>query len=455
MSEALERNGHSIFSASGSPIWINCSGALRANLDLPDTAGRDAAWGTVFHTVMQEWLESGEMPELLLGATLTAEAGGEKYSFVVDDEMMANAKACIDWITPIQGERFIETKVLYDDLTPIPKQGGTCDLAIINGSTLYIRDWKHGTGVQVFVATDEWDQEYVDTFGDILPNFINSQFGLYGYGFFRKYDHIYHFEKISLGVAQPRLEHFEELTITRNELLAFAAYAKERAYAAWEIDAPRTPSKKACRFCKVVLCPALEATRRKLYVGRFSDITDAVTTEEMSTALTVVQTQPEILPSYETMLKPARFPTEDLLKIRGYRKVMEKYFKEVEAELLFRANEGQPIPGHKMVEGRSWKKFTDEAAACAFLVEQGLDEDEINPRRMLSANALLPILRTRLGLSRKNAVAFLQPLMYNPPGRPTLVPSADPRPVYEGVVYEGRFTDLTEPIVWDDLEDEL
>jgi hypothetical protein len=68
---------------------------------------------------------------------------------------------------------------------------------------LVIRDYKYGMGVRV----------------DALDN---PQLYLYAYAAFREWDWLYGFDAISIGVLQPRLEHFDVIELTRAELLAFA-----------------------------------------------------------------------------------------------------------------------------------------------------------------------------------------------------------------------------------------
>src|SRR5690606_689198 len=206
-------NGHSLFAPSYSATWMNCPGALLAGLDAPDTAGEDAAWGTVAARVAGQWQRHGK-PRHLLGTTQTVRAGGTDYAITIDDEMMTAVGDCMSWIEGISGQRYVETRVDFSDLTPLPKQGGTCDLAICqwDDRRLVIRDWKFGKGVRVDCRD-------------------NTQIRLYAYGFFRQHDWLGDFREIDIGIGQPRLDHFDSIVITRDDLLAFAENVRTAAAA--------------------------------------------------------------------------------------------------------------------------------------------------------------------------------------------------------------------------------
>ena len=80
---------------------------------------------------------------------------------------------------------------------------------------------------------------------------------------------------------------------------------------------------------------------------------------------------------------------------------------------------GRRIAGWKAVEGRSVRKFTDDAAAAARLEAAGVDPYE---KRMLGVSGLEKLL------GRKNFRNLLSDLVIQKAGKPVLVPESDRRP---------------------------
>ena len=86
---------------------------------------------------------------------------------------------------------------------------------------------------------------------------------------------------------------------------------------------------------------------------------------------------------------------------------------------LQQAVSGKDWPGWKLVEGRSNRKYTSDAAVAAAVESIGLDPYE---RKVLGITAMQKLL----GKSRFEEL--LSPYIEKPQGRPTLVPESDKRP---------------------------
>ena len=80
---------------------------------------------------------------------------------------------------------------------------------------------------------------------------------------------------------------------------------------------------------------------------------------------------------------------------------------------------GRKIAGWKVVEGRSVRKFTDDAVACARVTAAGLDPWE---KKMLGVAGLEKLL------GRKDFKNLLSDLVVLKAGKPLLVPVSDRRP---------------------------
>ena len=98
---------------------------------------------------------------------------------------------------------------------------------------------------------------------------------------------------------------------------------------------------------------------------------------------------------------------------------------------LAEANEGRAYPGLKLVEGRSVRKYTDEAEVARVVEEAG--EDPHKPREVLGITAMTKLL------GKKRFEKLLGDFVHKPEGKPTLVPESDKRPALELATPENVF----------------
>lgn len=400
----------SLFRPSYSATWLNCLGALRPSISAADNAGYEAAVGTVFHWLIADWQENGR-PSNWLGTVLQVEKewGDGHFDVEVDEDMFYYAEECLDRYSSIPGDRFVEVRVDISDLTPIPKQGGTADLVILSPGILNTIDWKYGLGVQVFAKS-------------------NTQLLLYAWGAFTRWDDTYHFEIIRLNIAQPRLGHFDVWEISREELIEWAAWAKNRAHGAWERNADRTPSPKACQWCKVAVgCPALEVLRQSLVEQTLDDAFDdpsfamPVTAADMALVVSEGSEMTVVPPD------PANLPTRQLARIFAYRAMMVRWFQQIAAELVERAEAGEDLAGlWKLVESGTKRRWRNEEEAAAKFRLLGLGDDDIWEQKLASPAQIEKKLRS-VGVRGELGKAFVRTLAFKPRGKPTLAPTGDAR----------------------------
>lgn len=414
--EGRDFSAHSIFSPSGSSMWAYCSGSLIPNLFAKDTAGEDAAYGTVAHGVAEQWLKAGEQPTHLIG---TVEKIGE-FEIEIDGSMMEYVEQYVNWCADLPGVHFVETRVDHSDLTPLKKQGGTADHAACEIGKLTITDLKMGKGVQVFAEN-------------------NTQAIIYAYGFFKRYDELFDFATITIRIAQPRLDHFDEWTITREELLKWAAWLKERAYAAWCRDAERSPGQKQCMWCKIKPdCAAYAVWAERLIDGVFDNLDAAVTVEEMSDLTHRLDS------GLFTLTPRAGLTVAQKAALLPYRKMIESWFADLQADLETRALNGESVPGFKLVSGRSIRVFTNDDEAVELLDMLGLPENVIHPRGMITP-AQAETELTKIGYKRKQLPDLLKQVVRKPPGKPCMVPESDKRPPIASLV-SSTFDNLDEDL---------
>lgn len=416
-------NGHAVFSPSGSGMWLNCSGSLIPNLLADNECSFEAAEGTVAHEMAELILTNGTAgPAFAVGQVVTVDG----FDITVDYSMVDYVKGYVEYCQATPGDTFTEVRVDLSALTPIPDQGGTADHVACTNGKLVITDLKYGRGV------------YVEVVG-------NTQALLYAAGVFMEYDWEYDFQEIEMRIYQPRMDNIATWTVDRAYLLEFMEYVKARAKAAWEPDAPRTPGEKQCQWCRVKAnCASFALYHENLSAGVFDSLDDDLECElsDNEAALKVRLT----LAEYEmTFASGKTLTTAEMATLYKFRKQAENWWKAVEDELERRADQGEIIPGHKMVQGRTVRQFTSDARAMEHLEFLGVDE--LFTKKLKSPNGVETDL-VALGFRRKDIPDLLKAVVTKRPGKPVLVNNTDKRPPI-AAVFDNVFDDADD--VFDDL----
>lgn len=411
LSRARDGSGHSIFGASGSPMFLACPGSLIPNILASDDSGYDAAYGTVAHGITEEWLRTGRRPTHRVGTRAFIGDDIETWHVVpIDDEMLDYAEQCVDRCEWLPGEHVIEYHVDFSHLTPIPNQGGTMDFAALRKGIADVTDHKFGASPENIVYAEE-----------------NTQLMLYTIGLWRspQFEH-YGFKDFIIRINQPRLNHFDEWHTTAKRLAEFEDYCRERMALAWQWDAPRVPGPKQCRFCKVrATCAANAKLQEDLISSVFVD-ESVQTTEDIREFIHRLDDE-----DHAFMMRShpvADLTTEQLAKLIPFRGMAEAWWKAAGLELGRRAQRGERIPGMKIVEGRSRRVFTNAAKTEKVLLEAGLQIADIYDRKLVTPNKAEKLLRSKAGVPTREIPNVLQGLVFKPPGKAALVPATDRRP---------------------------
>lgn len=421
----LAAEGHSAFSPSSSKMWLTCSGSLIPNILAHDSAGKEAAEGTVAHTVGETWLKKGrKAAERMIGQVHTVDG----WDIEVTEEMVGYVAHYVQWCQEIETEALeslTETKVDFSDLTPIPNQKGTADhIAIIplhatwakrRAYEIVVTDLKYGKGVRVYANG-------------------NTQARIYAYGAWLIYKDRYDIQSVRIRIAHPRLtDGFSEWVIPIDELLDFALNTvKPRAHDAWKFDAPRTPSEDGCLWCKIKqTCPAAYQHAAEVTSGVFDDDDDEdePTYGGKELARIAESVEDDFGDAPFNPADPTKLSTKALAKILRYRSFVEKFFGAVEAELLDRSISGEEdVPGWKLVEGRTQRRWPDDdVAVYRKLRRYGLKDAAIFKEVMISPAQAETKLVAKTGLSKSAAASIVNTLAVKPPGPKSLVRVSDNR----------------------------
>ena len=246
---------------------------------------------------------------------------------------------------------------------------GTADNIIIADGVLKICDYKHGRGVEVS-ATE------------------NPQMMCYALGALELFDDIYDIDTVSMTIFQPRRDNVSTYDISKEELYRWAdEVLKPAAELAFAGDGNFLCG-EWCGFCKAKHdCRARAEANMELAKYDFK-LPPLLTDEEIEDVLARV---------------------DDLVS----------WASDIKEYALQQAISGKTWSGWKLVEGRSNRKYTNDAAVAATVTNAGFDPYE---KKLLGVTAMQKLL----GKSRFEEL--LSSLIEKPQGKPTLVPESDKRP---------------------------
>lgn len=368
---------HALLSASSAARWLACPPSARLEAKELSKASKYADEGTLAHEVAQVILEAKLKHVVARTGVFDSEQG---YALEMDDYGIDYA----DYVMSKAGENAkVEVEVRLDYSDYVPEGFGTGDCVILKDHVLTIIDYKYGKGVKVEAEK-------------------NPQLMLYALGAINHYDFAFDFDEVEVCIYQPRLNHISEWQISRKDLEKWGeTYVKPRALLAY-MGKGEFHSGPHCQFC------------------RYRDKCKALAGYCMSVASVEYENKDGELD--ENTLKQ-----EDWVMILKRLDVVKKWIKTIEAAAANKIlADPDSIPGFKLVEGRSIRKFTDEKKAIDILKHNGYEPDEyLKPRELLGMTDL-----TRLVGKTKFAEMF-NGIIVKPKGKPTIVPLSDKRPAYQ------------------------
>lgn len=402
---SYSNGSHSLFGPSSAHMWAVCAGSLIPNVLSTDPGNLYAATGTIAHWVSEIWLRTGKKPKNLIG---TKHFVGD-FDVEITHEMMDYVQSSVDRCMWLPGRHLIEQHLFFGtglDLMPIARQGGTMDFAALVPGHGKLVDHKYGIADQIFAKN-------------------NFQLMLYALLVWLEWDWMYDFKSFTIFVHQPRLNHFDEWNVSVNELMQFAGWIRERARQAWRLNAPRTPDPHACRYCKVrSTCAANLKMQFALSNGDLDDAFHEQTVDDLTSFLRSIDD--EFGPFRPPLGHIPTLDTYHLSVITPYRTMVEAWWNAASAELLKRGLSGEGIGNQKIVLSSKNRVWKSEAAASAFLIDQGVPQYAATQIKSASpAEAVRQLVK--LGKTKEEAAELLAKFIERPPGEPTLAPLSDRR----------------------------
>lgn len=389
---------HAKLSPSGAHRWMACAGSLALEVNEPDTSSKFADEGTLAHAFAAMCLTTGKNPDhFAFGYVFEYVDHGVAKSATISDDMRGFVQVYLDAIRQYaeSNELLVEQRLEFSSYVDVPGQFGTSDAVILTNDEIQVHDLKYGMGVKV----DADD---------------NEQLMLYALGALDSFGALGDYKRIRMVIHQPRLAHLSEWDCTVDELLAFAARAKARAYHAMQVlnnEKPGaivhhlTPGEKQCRFCKAkATCPALSKMIVDTIGAEFEDltkVTPTIASDLVEKADASLSTKMQAIDVIENWCKA----------VRG----------KVESELLA----GRDVAGYKLVQGKQGNRaWSDETAAETLLKSFRLKQEEMYTFKLISPTTAEKVLAEASPKRWTKA----QVLISRADGKPSVAPVADKRP---------------------------
>lgn len=373
---------HALLSASGAHRWLACTPSARLEEFFEAKTSTYAEEGTAAHALAElvalYWTQ--QITEDEYEARLTELQKNKWYTEDMLEDCIAYAKLICDKWNALKEKTgdavvLLEAQIKYDKWAP--GGFGTADCLILADGYLEVIDFKYGKGKRV-------------------DAFENPQMRMYTLGAYNTYGLVYDVEHITMTIFQPRLSgglSSDEITI--DEILEWGeTYVKPRAELAFAGKGEFNPSNETCKFCRAKeTCRA----RTEENLKQFDEAPDVflLTVEEAGQLL------------------------EKAADIESWLSDLKNF---VQSSLL----EGATVPGWKIVEGRSNRRYSDEAAVAQAMIAAGYAE-----AALYKPKELITLTQMEKDFGKKNVAKVLGELIIKPTGKPTLAPESDKRPEFK------------------------
>lgn len=370
---------HAILSASSASRWMACPPSARLEQNYENKSSEYAAEGTLAHELGELNLKCnlGEITKRKFNPELKKIEENELFTKDMPDYVEMYVDTCMEKVSEAKAKTpdalfKIEQRLNFSEW--VPEGFGTGDFVIIADGTIEICDLKYGKGVPVSAIE-------------------NKQMRLYALGAITEFSFLYDIEKVKMTIIQPRLDSISTDEISTEELLKWAEEVlKPTAELAFKGEGEFCAGTH-CGFCRAkAVCKARADKNLELAQYEFK--------------------KAEILSE------------EEIADILHLSDELTKWAKDIHDYALEQALQGEVFPGWKVVEGRSNRKWTDEDKIGEILLGQGFLESIIFTKKLTGITSM------EEAVGKKEVVRLLGDYIEKPPGKPTLAPESDKRPVY-------------------------
>lgn len=373
---------HSTLSASSAHRWLSAPPLPQLEKLFPKDASPMAAEGTAAHALCEYKLRKALGQKIKRPASDFDNDDMEAYtddycSYVMEEFQKANLNH--PGTTVLIEQRLDFSKYVPDGF-------GTGDCIIIADGLMHIIDFKYGKGVRVAAEN-------------------NPQMKLYALGALNNYSMLYNRpDTIEMTIFQPRIGNISTWSLETDTLLHWAkTELKEKA----ELAINGQGVVKYGPWLQFSNCNAVLRVRydeyKKLQALQLKS-PHLMNNEEIE----------EVLANVDELIKWAN-------QVKAYAQDLT-------------INHGKQWTGFKVVEGRSIRRYKDEAKVAQVAKANGFTN--------IYQQSLLPITKLEKVMGKKNFDELLGPYIYKPAGKLTLVPNSDKRPAVDTTNAQDEFTEV-------------
>lgn len=420
---------HSERGPSTAHRWRACPGSVILSRGIPNTAGIEAAYGTVFHDYAADCLELGIDPQGFVGDSMIVDGHGRlEFDQQMADSML-NGLDLLWALADVPGAKMlVEQRV---DLTEWigPGEFGTTDAAVIDPFNwrLVVFDWKYGQGVPV---SPEWNDQAICYALGTWTSFAAEMFEAFLIEDAAKkgetFDPNVPWEddiEVIIMVEQPRAPGGGGTwTTDMGTLLREGRKIRRDADLSLKPNAPFNPGPSQCQFCPAARMNICKA-RAELVLTELGQDFDGLDDDFLSGA-------------EMDLPKPKSLTPEQRTQVLLHRKVIDKFLDSLHEEAYNDAKNRRPTPGMKLVEGRNPPRKWKDVTKAEILLEYDFNEKAYT-KKILSPTQV----EDRVG-KRKYLTRFAR-MVDTGESKPILVPETDKRQALPDITsdFDGLFED--------------
>jgi hypothetical protein len=375
------------FRPSAASRWLNCPGSVPLSEGLPSKASEYAIQGTAAHSVLEQCQRLDMSPWDFVGETITVDEDGVLEAIEVTEEMAEAVSVFLSHIEGMPPGAMIEK---FMTSAEFPGLQGTADYLLSTGkgkrSALYLKDYKHGAGVAVSAEGNKQLLTYAVLAFEVMgPH-----------------------ESVHISIIQPRSQDDEGPKVKTWSLSkSIVLEHKERIAEAYRLahEAKAAPLAYLqpgdhCRWCPAkVACPKLHQ-------------------------LAIADAKADF-----SFPNPADMARERVLFWLSLAPVMADWLKAIEAHAKSLAEQGEQIPGFKLVQSMGNRRWHGEPEDIAdSLIKAGFDATAMyEPRELKSPAQMEKAYPKASGMKAKQAKDIIANLTVRPTIGTRLVPDSDKR----------------------------